>query len=68
MKIGVIGLGVVGSAVKHGLERIGHDVRGYDIRLPETSIRDVLGTEVAFICVPTRRARPAHATRRSSNR
>lgn len=53
MNIGIIGLGLVGGAVKHGLERIGKDVHGYDIKYPETSIRDVLDTELCFICVPT---------------
>lgn len=54
MKIGVIGLGVVGSAVAHGLERIGNDVYGYDLKMPETSIDGVLSSEVCFICVPTK--------------
>ncbi len=53
MKIGIIGLGVVGGAVKHGLERIGQNVAGYDIQYPETSIEDVLNTELCFVCVPT---------------
>ena len=53
MNIGIIALGVVGSAVKHGLERIGHNVRAYDIKLPDTSLADVLETEICFLCVPT---------------
>jgi len=53
MKIGIIGLGVVGGAVKHGLEKIGHTVRGFDIRMPETSLLNVLDTQLCFICVPT---------------
>lgn len=53
MHIGVIGLGVVGDAVKHGLERIGHSVSGFDIKYPETSIENVLPTDVTFLCVPT---------------
>ena len=53
MNIGIIGLGVVGSAVQHGLERIGHNVRGFDIKDPQTSLNDILETEVVFICVPT---------------
>jgi nucleotide sugar dehydrogenase len=52
MKLGVIGLGVIGSATKQGFEHIGHTVFGHDIKL-ETSIDDVLDTEVCFICVPT---------------
>ena len=53
MKIGIIGLGVVGSAVQHGLTRIGHDVRGYDLKRPETSRADVADAELIFVCVPT---------------
>ena len=32
MKIGVIGLCVVGSAIKTGFEELGHDVFGHDIK------------------------------------
>lgn len=53
MNIGVIGVGVVGSAVKHGLERIGHNVSVYDIKFPETSVNNVLAAELIFICVST---------------
>lgn len=53
MNIGIIGLGVVGSAIKNGFELIGHTVRFYDIRLPETSLEHILETDVCFICVPT---------------
>lgn len=53
MKIGIVGVGVVGAAVQHGLERIGHDVRIFDIARSETSLADVLGTEIVFLCVPT---------------
>ena len=52
MRIGVIGLGVVGSAVQTALMRLDHDVFGHDILL-NTSIGDVLETELCFICVPT---------------
>jgi len=52
MKIGIIGLGVVGSAIKYGFEKIGHDVKVHDIKL-ETKIEDVLDTEICYICVPT---------------
>jgi len=52
MKIGIIGLGVVGSAIKEGFEKIGHRVFVHDTKC-ETSIRDLENTEIAFICVPT---------------
>lgn len=52
LKIGIIGLGIVGSACKFGFELNGHDVFVHDLRL-KTSIKDVLDTELCFICVPT---------------
>lgn len=52
MKIGVIGLGVVGSAVKQGLENLGHKVVTHDIKYG-TTINDVLETEIVFVCVPS---------------
>jgi UDPglucose 6-dehydrogenase len=55
MKIGVIGLGMVGEAVAYGLRRIGHEVIGYDIDPSKAShaFKDVLKTELIFLCVPT---------------
>jgi UDPglucose 6-dehydrogenase len=52
MNIGVIGVGVVGSAIKFGFERLGHDVFIHDVKY-DTSILDVINTEVCYICVPT---------------
>lgn len=52
MKIGIIGVGVVGNALKYGFEQLGHTVSVHDIRL-STSINDVIDTEIAFICVPS---------------
>jgi len=52
MKIGIIGLGIIGNACKHGFEKVGHEVIAHDITL-NTKIEDVLGTEVCYICVPT---------------
>lgn len=55
MKIGIIGLGIVGSTLQYGFQKIlEHSVEGYDIKYPETSIQDVLDTELCFICVPTK--------------
>lgn len=54
MRLGVVGLGVVGGAILHGFERIGHVVVGYDIKYPPpASILDVIDTDAVFICVPT---------------
>ena len=51
-KIGIIGIGVVGEAVKSGLESLGHEVLVHDLRL-DTELEDLLETEACFICVPT---------------
>lgn len=53
MKVGIIGVGMVGTVVRHGLMRIGHEISVYDVKLPETSLRDVLSTDIIFISVPT---------------
>ena len=52
MNIGVVGVGVVGGAVCEGFNALKHNVKMHDIRLG-TTIRDVIATEVCFICVPT---------------
>ncbi len=52
MRIGIIGLGVVGSAVKYGLEKLGHNVAGHDITLG-TNITDLVDAEIIFLCLPT---------------
>lgn len=52
MKIGIIGVGVVGGACKFGFELLGHELSTHDIRF-DTSIDDVLNTDVVFICVPS---------------
>lgn len=56
MKVGIIGVGMVGGAVRHGLTRIGHEVSVFDKKMPETSLQNVLGTELVFISVPTPQA------------
>lgn len=53
MKIGVIGLGVVGKAVYNGLGQLGHELAHYDITDKSTSIESVSQTDIVFICVPT---------------
>ena len=52
MKIGIIGLGAVGTAVKQGFEYIGNEVIGHDIKL-NTTLNDILDTEIVYICVGT---------------
>jgi len=53
MKIGIVGLGIVGSACKFGFELIGHEVLVHDINIKGSAIYDLLETEVIFVCVPT---------------
>lgn len=52
MKIGIIGVGVIGGACKYGFEKLGHKVKTYDIA-QGTKIEDVLKSEIVYICVPT---------------
>lgn len=52
MKIGIIGLGIIGSACKFGFEKLGHKVLGHDIRL-NTKIEDLTNCEIIYVCVPT---------------
>tara|TARA_S200000501_G_scaffold247123_1_gene231533 strand:- start:14076 stop:14864 length:789 start_codon:yes stop_codon:yes gene_type:complete len=52
MKIGIIGLGIVGSACKTGFEYCKYNVYVHDLKL-NSKIEDVLQTEIVYICVPT---------------
>ena len=52
MKIGIVGLGIVGTASRNGFESLGHDVVVHDIAI-DTTIEDVLETGLCFVCVPT---------------
>ena len=54
MKIGVVGVGIVGGAVAEGFKNLGHEVYVHDIKL-KTSLSDIVAaeTQVCFICVPT---------------
>lgn len=52
MKLGIIGVGAVGTANLKGFERLGHEVVAHDIKY-ETSIDIIKDTEIVFICVPT---------------
>jgi UDPglucose 6-dehydrogenase len=55
MKIGIVGLGAVGSANKAGFEYLGHSVVGHDTKL-NTKIEAVTEAEIVFLCVPTPQA------------
>jgi len=52
MKIGIIGIGIIGGACKYGFEKLGHTVICHDIIL-KTSIEDLLECTVVYVCVPT---------------
>lgn len=52
MKIGIVGLGVIGSACKFGFEKLGHKVLGHDIIL-NTKLSDILESSIIYVCVPT---------------
>jgi UDPglucose 6-dehydrogenase len=53
MKIGLIGKGIVGSAVYQGFEELGHSMSFTDPAYPKTKFNDILDTDCVFICVPT---------------
>src|SRR5262245_3724121 len=53
MRIGIIGVGMVGGTLEYGFKRIGHDVVLVDKKWPHTKLQDLHGTELTFICVPT---------------
>lgn len=52
MRIGIIGLGIVGKANRQGFQEAGHDIEIHDTRFG-TKITNVIDTDIAFICVPT---------------
>lgn len=51
--VGIIGLGVVGDAVRNYFERAGVSTRVYDPNRGLGSTRSINEAEVVFICVPT---------------
>ena len=52
LKIGVIGLGLVGKAVYDVLSET-YDCYFYDIKIKNSKIEDVIICDIIFICVPT---------------
>ena len=59
MKIGIVGLGIVGSAVKYGLERLGHQIYTYD-KKSGGRLDDVVDTEIVYLCLPTPQSVSGH--------
>lgn len=52
MNIGIIGLGVLGSAYKSGFLKWGHNVLTYDIK-GKYYFENILNSKIVFICVPS---------------
>lgn len=52
MRIGIIGIGVVGSALQHGFLKLGHKVAIHDVKF-RTNIEAVLETQLIYLCLPT---------------
>jgi UDPglucose 6-dehydrogenase len=52
MKIGIAGVGVIGSACKYGFEKLGHNVFIHDPKF-NTELNNILNTDINYICVPT---------------
>lgn len=52
MKVGIVGVGYVGSGMKR-LFSSAHEVVTYDPRLTGSHQSDIQGAEITFICVPT---------------
>jgi UDPglucose 6-dehydrogenase len=52
MKVGIVGVGYVGSGIKR-LFSSAHEVVTYDPRLTGSHQSDIQGAEITFICVPT---------------
>lgn len=53
MRIGIAGLGIIGSACHFGFEKIGHTMFFHDPKFPDSKIEDILNTEIIYVCVPT---------------
>lgn len=53
MDVGIIGVGFVGGTLRYGFQRLGHRVKCYDVKWPESKLVDILDTQLVFVCVPT---------------
>jgi UDPglucose 6-dehydrogenase len=53
MKLGVIGLGMVGGTIFHALQFYHHDVVGYDKYKSSNTFEDILAADILFIALPT---------------
>ena len=57
MKIGIIGLGKMGSAIAHRLLRVGHTVYGYD---PDTQAQHTLSSLGGHLVASVEELRTMH--------
>lgn len=54
MKIGIIGLGMVGKAIYDGLALNTNNIMSfYDVKFPDSKIEDIIDTDIVYISVPT---------------
>ena len=54
MKIGVIGYGMVGSAITQAFRDQRHSVAVYDIKILDSKIEDTIDSDIIYVCVPTK--------------
>jgi UDP-glucose 6-dehydrogenase len=54
MNVGVIGYGMVGTAITKAFKELNHSVYVYDIKIPESSLEGTLDSDIIYICVPTK--------------
>ena len=54
MKIGVIGYGMVGTAITQAFRDQRHSVAVYDIKILKSKIEDTLDSDIIYVCVPTK--------------
>ena len=53
-KIGIVGYGIVGEAVKHGFENKGNQVKYYDKYKDSSTLEEVVSdSDLIFMCLPT---------------
>lgn len=53
MKIGIIGRGMVGSAIYDVLFELGYNISFFDPKYKNSKIKDILNTDIVFVSVPT---------------
>lgn len=53
MKVGIVGVGLVGGTLRYGFRRLGHEVVLFDPKIAGTRLAHLAQTELLFVCVPT---------------